>query len=118
MITAVLSIVLSETKKEYAVLLRISAVVLICTFAVKIAFDKIQSFLLQLGMAADADELIQLLVKAAAICIITKLVHEICKESGNTAVAEAVDFSGRVMIVILSLPLMESVIKTAIAFIE
>lgn len=56
--------------------------------------------------------------KSAGICIVTKVAVDLCKESGNAVVSDMIDFAGRIIILSLSFPFIESIIKTASAFIK
>lgn len=109
---------MTEIKKEYAVGIRIAAVTAVCAYVLKTAGIKIQSLLEDMGSLSSASDLTVILFKGSIICIVTKLVCDLCKESGNNAVAQAIELTGRVMIIILSVPLIEAVIKTALSFIE
>lgn len=114
--SVILNIVVSETKKEYSLFIKISGVAIICYIALKAGSDRIAEFLGRLEGLSDTYGLISTLLKGAVICITTQLAHDLCKDSGSEALANAVDIGGRMMIIILSLPLIESVLETALAF--
>ncbi|MGN0467281.1 MAG: stage III sporulation AC/AD family protein [Acutalibacteraceae bacterium] len=116
--TLILSVVVSQTKKEYSLLIIIAGISLICTVAFKSTAGKLSSFLSSAENLSETYGLISVLLKGALICIMTQLVRDLCKDSGNTALASAVDIAGRMMIIVLSLPLIESVLKTAVSFIN
>lgn len=107
-----------QNKKEYALILNIAAVVIISTYALSTCFSKLASLLYLSRSLSDSYDLIVILLKGSAVCIFTQIVHDICKDSGQTAVASAVILAGRLTVVALTLPLIESVLKTAIAYIN
>lgn len=53
------------------------------------------------------------LLKGAVIAIVCQTVYDICKENGENMLASAVEFAGNAEIILLSLPLLTSLIKDA-----
>lgn len=64
------------------------------------------------------EEVFSSAVKGAGICLVTKFSSDICIESGNKLIADIIDFTGRIMLLIIAVPYIESIIKTAFAFIK
>lgn len=56
------------------------------------------------------------LLKGALICTVTKLASDAAKDSGNGLVSDVIDLTGRIMILSLGFPFVESVIRTATSF--
>lgn len=67
---------------------------------------------------SSADKLIACLIKGALICVITRICCDIAKESGNKVISDVIELSGRIMLLIISLPFIESVVKAAISFVK
>lgn len=95
-----------------------AAVAIISAYALRACFLKIVSFFTAAESLGGSSELIIVLLKGAAVCIFTQIVHDICKDSGQTAVASAVLLAGRMAVVVLTLPLIETVLQTAISYIN
>lgn len=66
----------------------------------------------------QGEEMFYCLFKASAVTIITKLTSETCRESGNSLIGDIVELGGRVMLVVLSMPFIVQVAKTAMSFIR
>lgn len=66
----------------------------------------------------NGEEVFSSAVKGAGICLVTKFSSDICIESGNKLIADIIDFTGRIMLLIIAVPYIESIIKTAFAFIK
>lgn len=64
------------------------------------------------------DEILVSAIKAAGICLITKFSSDICSESGNRLIADVIEFAGRIMLTAIAVPYIESIIRTALAFIK
>ena len=56
------------------------------------------------------------LLKGALICIVSSFASDTAKDSGNSLVADIIDFSGRILLLTVGFPFFESVIKTALNF--
>lgn len=66
--------------------------------------NEIDSLLAQGGLTPEQTACI---AKAAGICCVTQLAADICKDGGETAVASAVMFSGKIALTLLILPLFQ-----------
>lgn len=58
------------------------------------------------------------LLKAGMICILSKLSCDICRESGNKAVADIIELSSKIMLIIIALPYIESIFTVAKEFVK
>lgn len=56
---------------------------------------------------------LEVIVKVLGIAVITKTGADICSDSGNSALASAVGLAGRVMMLLLSFPLIKAVASLA-----
>ena len=61
--------------------------------------------------AGISDSYISLIFKASAICFIVEITCEICRDSGESAVASAVELWGRGAVTFMSLPVIKSLIE-------
>lgn len=59
-------------------------------------------------------EFLTLLIKITGIAILTEFAVSICKDSGETAIANKVDLGGKVMIIAMSVPIISSLLETII----
>lgn len=55
-----------------------------------------------------------ILIKITGIAILTEFAVSICKDSGESAIASKVDIGGKVIIVALSMPIVQSLLETVI----
>lgn len=53
------------------------------------------------------------LIKAAVIAVICQVVYDICKENGENMLASVIEFAGNAEIMLLSLPLITSLLNEA-----
>lgn len=112
LICTVILVLLRKGNPEFAVpvsLLAGAAVLLFIIGSSVGIFNMISEFSQNAGM----DEAhIKLIFKALGICYITRLACDVCKDSGETALASKVDLAGRITIAALSLPLITALLQT------
>lgn len=84
----------------------------------KEATDSFESFFNTVNLYSFEKELIIGMLKVSAISVITKLSCDICRESGNFFVESIVEFGGRTMIFIISLPYITRLLTLALSFID
>lgn len=63
-------------------------------------------------------DLLPVVLKGAAVAVITRLSCDVCRESGNSLVADIVELGGRIMLIILAMPFVEKVTEIALSFYE
>ena len=59
-------------------------------------------------------DFILLLLKITGIAILTEFSVSICKDSGETAIANKVDFGGKVLIMSMSVPILTSLVQIVV----
>jgi len=61
--------------------------------------------------AGISESYLALIFKAAAICMITQITSELCRDSGETAIASAAELWGRGAVTFISLPLVKAILE-------
>lgn len=117
-IASLISLLLRENKKEYAVVIQIAAIVIVGSIVIGSVSDKIEALMSYINSLSEVHSIIKIMLKAALICIMTHFVNDICRESGNAAIADAVEFGGRSITLILAFPLIEELLKAAVSFVK
>lgn len=79
--------------------------------------DKLETLTDMFTASTSGSSVLVSVYKSAAICILTKIASDICRDSGNMTVSDIVEFSGRIALLIIAFPFIESVIKTATTFV-
>ena len=92
------------------------------TVAVALSLEYLQKIFSDLSGFIDTteygSEILSSAIKGAGVCILTKFSSDICAENGNKLIADVIEFTGRVMLLIIAAPYVESVIRIAMAFAE
>lgn len=107
----ILSILIKEQNKTIAVLLTLSSA---CVIFVSVAsgFNNILSSLTEMSAyAGEISEYVKLMVKILGICFLSQLIINICKDSGENALASQTELASKIIVVVMLLPLFEALIK-------
>ena len=113
-VTAFLSVMLKKHNPEYSIAAGIAAGVLI----IGMIFGHITGIISQIHQLLAATkiplEYIQILFKALGICFLTQFASDVCKDAGETALSSKIETAGKLMILIISLPLFERITSIAL----
>ena len=112
LVGAVLALVLKQYKPELALPLSLVVGLIIFTFMLKKIIVIIQT-LEKLARQAEVDQIyLTTILKAIAIAYIAEFGAQICRDAGEKIIASKIEFAGKVMIMILGLPIMMAIIES------
>lgn len=107
LIAAILSIILRQYKPEYSLFISIAAGIIILT-AVIAVIDPLVGFVTNITDEAGLSGIYaQILIKSLAVCYITQLACDCCKDAGETAIAGKIQLAGKIAILLIALPMFE-----------
>lgn len=109
-------VLLRQYKPEYA--LMVSLICSVVIFAAVLgelipAFDTIRSMMQQVQIDG---QYIEILLKSLGICFITQIASESCRDAGESAIASKIELAGKLMLVVLALPMFEEIVSIALGF--
>lgn len=110
LITVFATMLVKQTKPEIALLITIAGSVLIIILAVNTLNSVIVSFFSIFETTGIDTNLLAPLFKIIAIGYITEFSANICVDSGASSVADKVLFAGKIIILLIALPIVTSVI--------
>lgn len=104
--------------KEQAVMLGIGVCVFTMLFMlsdIPVIFGKID----KLASEAQIDsDYVTIIFKALGVCYLTQFSADICRDSGEGAIASVAEIFGKIQLVILSMPLFEDLIDSITVIME
>ena len=107
---AAIATVLRQYNKEYGLYISLAASIIILS-AVLNSLSPIFDLVDELAVISSTDsEYISILVKALAICYITHLASDSCKDCGESAIASRIDFAGKILLLLITIPLFEALL--------
>lgn len=111
LIAVVIIIILKQYRPEFATYVSIIAGILILV----LAMDKLSGIVNLLNSLAEVASInrqfLQILIKITGIAILTEFGVSICKDSGESAIANKIDFGGKVIIISISIPIISSLLE-------
>ncbi|SEF82001.1 stage III sporulation protein AD [Caloramator fervidus] len=114
LIASIIILFVEKDKPEYAVHLSIATGLVIFFMMISKLTVVIQA-IQQIAIKANIDyTYLNIVFKIIGIAYIASFGIEICKDSGQNSIASKIEFAGKVLIVLLSLPIMLAVIDLII----
>lgn len=111
-LTAVAALIVKQLRGELALTVRLSGSIVLLGIVLGL-MAPICVYLEQLAQSVGLDEYGKVLLKAFGVAMLTQLGAELCRDCGEGTVAGCVELAGRCEILLLSLPLISSVLDTA-----
>lgn len=118
LVAAALCVAVKPKAAEYSLLISVAAGVAVSLIIVLIIAPAIKTFDEQLSAYGVKTEYFGVAVKALGIGYLTSFIADACRDSGQQGLAQKAEFAGKCAIFILSLPLLMSVLETAVGFIK
>lgn len=117
-IAAFLALLLRKHQPEQALAVGLVAGALLLTLVLTQAqpiLASINGLLENTGLPTEYGER---LFKALGICLLTQLSADACRDAGEAGLAGKAEFTGKIALLILALPLFESIAETSAALIN
>ena len=109
-ITLIITIVLKEYRKEYAILSIVVGGSIILVLSIDI-LKNILDFIEKLSKSSYYSNFINILLKITGISILSEYAISICKDCGETAIANKIDFGGKLIVISLSIPIISTALE-------
>lgn len=107
----ILVILLKQSSKEFAFIVTIAATVILFGLVI----DDLTSILDKINTLSNQIEnlnsYVSLMVKILAVTLITQFIIDLCKDNGESALASQTEITSKILILIMVMPLFESVIN-------
>ena len=113
-IALIIIILLKQYKPEFSLYVSLLAGGLILL----ISFDKLSGIVSLLNNLANktglGGEFLGILLKTTGIAILTEFAVSICKDSGESSIANKIDMGGKICMVAISIPVISGLLNTII----
>ena len=105
------TMIVKQWKSDFLPLIRIGMTVLFAT-AILTSLSPLIGQLSQLCQG-EATQYVETLLKALGIAVLTQICSGICRDAGESAIAEGVELTGQIELLLLALPLISQILSTA-----
>ena len=114
LIALIIIIIVKQYKPEFTIYVSLIAGAMI----LMLVMDKISAIINLLSnlssKTAINNEFLVLLIKITGIAFLTEFAVSICKDSGESAIANKIDIGGKVIIISMSIPIIASLLETVV----
>ncbi len=117
-VTAVAAIVLKSSKPELSFAVTVTGVVIILIFVADMLQNTVNIISSIAGMTGIENGLIKILLKIVGIGYLIEFSAGLLNDFGSNAIADKVTLAGKLTILVLSLPVIESVLGLIRGFLE
>ncbi len=114
LISLILIIVIKQYKPEFAVYISLMAGVIIILMVVNKLTGIINLLTALSDKASINKEFLEILLKITGIAILTEFAVSICKDLGESSIANKVDLGGKIIIISISIPIISSLLENVI----
>lgn len=108
---AMLAVVLRAQRPELAMCLGLAAAAAVTILLVRQIAPLISTMRRLLAMTTLPSEGFGVVLKAAGVCLLTQMAADTCRDAGETALASKAEFAGRVLMLMLAVPLFEELLS-------
>lgn len=113
LIAMILCVLLKGYRPEYSVFLSLTVGILILLMTLDALVPVMETLTELIEISGQGREAFTILLKALGVCFITQLASDACKDAGEGAIASKVELAGKVVILLLAMPLFEQIIGVA-----
>ncbi len=107
-----LAMLAGSIHREYGYIVAVGAAILIFSYGVsRISIIAVELRKLEEEIGLQ-QEYITVLLKMAGIAYLSQFAVSLCRDAGQGAIAGQISFAGKISMLIISLPILEAVIKT------
>lgn len=108
---AIMAVLLKQHCQEQSVMTALAACTAVMIGGMVFAEPLISEISDVFSQAGISDSYISLIFKAAAVCFITQITCEICRDSGENAIASVAEMWGRGAVTFISMPILKTLIE-------
>lgn len=108
---AVFAVLLRQYCREQSLLISVASCAILLGVFISMIYPVIQRIQELFTDAGISSSYISLIFKAAAICFITQITCELCRDSGEGAIAAGAELWGRGAITIMAVPIIEALLS-------
>ncbi|MDD6405147.1 MAG: SpoIIIAC/SpoIIIAD family protein [Clostridiales bacterium] len=117
-IVVLIALKLREMGSGYGILMSIGACVMVMYFVIG-RFRQIAGYIDRLVSYVSVDiTYIDIILKMIGIAYICQFATDICRDAGYQAIASQVEMAGKISLILLSMPVLMSVIDLVVAIVE
>ena len=116
--SSVLSLMLKKDRPEFSLIISLSSGALILLLILPAARGAAEVLLNISDIAGISSEYISVIIKSCVIAMITGVCASTCRDAGNSSLAVKLEITGRVAIIILAVPVINTLFNVILSVIK
>ncbi len=112
------SLVLRQKSAEFSFVVVVVTAIIVITFVLKSIAEPIELIFKKLNDSGVKTEYFKIALKAVGVAYITDFIADVSRDAGQTSIASKAELVGKAVIFLLSVPVLMSVLETAIGFVK
>jgi len=125
-IAAITALIVRQIKPEFAIFVQLGGILLVALLTMQALRDIIAAVqnIMQYAPVGGGDTMLggnnafTMLIRALGICITSQIAADICRDSCSNSLANIVELAGRLLILALTVPLLQSIAQLAVGLIR
>ena len=117
-ITAITAVILRSTKPELSFAVTLVGIIIILMFVVEMLKDTMSVFVSLSQITGIENGLLKMLLKIVGVGYLTEFGAGILTDFGSNSIADKVTLAGKITIVLLSMPVIESLLQLLSGFLQ
>lgn len=118
LVAGALSLTVKSKAQEYAFMISLAVGIVILLFVTKAIYEPIATLTEKLNDYGVETEYFKVALKAVGLSLITEFIADACRDSGQGSLANKAELAGKTACFLLSVPLLISILDTAVSFIK
>ncbi len=110
-VSLILIIFIRDTKKEFSLLLSIAVGILVFMSVAQEFYSVVETISSLVENSGEISSYISLMLKILGISLLGQFVIDLCRDNGENALATQTEIAIKIVIISMTLPLIETVIK-------
>lgn len=116
-LSAVACLILRSVRAELAPFVRIGGTVLMLGLVFPVLEEVVSSLEGMTGVGA-AEPYVEVMLRALGISLLCRICSDVCRDAGEAGLASGVEMAGRLLILLLSVPLIGEILSLATELLE
>ncbi len=117
-IASVLTLVLKKDRPEFSVIIAIAAGAIIIFMILPAAEGAAKLFVSISEIAGIGSEYISVIIKSCVIAIVSGVCASTCRDAGNSSLALKLEIAGRITIIVLAMPVINTLLNVILSVIK
>ena len=117
-ITAIASVLLKSTKPELSFAVTVTGAIVILLFLVDLLQNTVNIFSSIAKLTGVENGLIKILLKIVGVGYLTEFAAGVLSDFGNNSLSDKVVLAGKLTILVLALPIIESLLSLMVGFLK